>query len=49
MRAARAGADVVALGFEAADPGGYGRFLVEGADRLLEAIVEAKDASPEAA
>jgi bifunctional UDP-N-acetylglucosamine pyrophosphorylase/glucosamine-1-phosphate N-acetyltransferase len=45
MRAARAaGAAVVALGFEAADPGGYGR-LILGADGALEAIVEAKDAS----
>ena len=36
---------VTALGFEAADPGRYGRFLLDG-DRLL-GIVEAKDASPE--
>jgi bifunctional UDP-N-acetylglucosamine pyrophosphorylase / glucosamine-1-phosphate N-acetyltransferase len=32
------------LGFEAADPGGYGRLIVAG-DRLLR-IVEAKDATP---
>ncbi len=44
MLAAReAGAAVVALGFEAADPSGYGR-LVLGADGGLEAIVEAADA-----
>ncbi|MGF1445784.1 MAG: bifunctional UDP-N-acetylglucosamine diphosphorylase/glucosamine-1-phosphate N-acetyltransferase GlmU [Pikeienuella sp.] len=34
------------LGFEAADPGRYGR-LVIGADGALERIVEAKDAGPE--
>ena len=46
MLAARAdGADVVVLGFEAADPGRYGRLIVQG-DRL-ERIVEAKDATPE--
>ena len=38
------GAAVVALGFEAADPTGYGRFIVEG-DALV-AIREHKDASP---
>ncbi|MBP7002656.1 bifunctional UDP-N-acetylglucosamine diphosphorylase/glucosamine-1-phosphate N-acetyltransferase GlmU [Amaricoccus sp.] len=38
------GAAVVVLGFEAAEPGGYGR-LVRGPDGALEAIVEAKDAS----
>ncbi|SOC04826.1 UDP-N-acetylglucosamine pyrophosphorylase /glucosamine-1-phosphate N-acetyltransferase [Rhodobacter sp. JA431] len=38
-------ADVVVLGFEAADPGRYGRLVVEG-DRL-EKIVEFKDASEE--
>ena len=44
MRAARdAGAAAVALGFEAADPGGYGR-LILGADGALDRIVEAKDA-----
>jgi bifunctional UDP-N-acetylglucosamine pyrophosphorylase/glucosamine-1-phosphate N-acetyltransferase len=40
------GADVAVLGFEAADPGAYGR-LVLGPDNLLEAIVEAKDADAE--
>ncbi|QPH53177.1 bifunctional UDP-N-acetylglucosamine diphosphorylase/glucosamine-1-phosphate N-acetyltransferase GlmU [Pontivivens ytuae] len=46
MQAERAkGAAVVILGFEAADPGGYGR-LKTGPDGL-EAIVEAKDALPE--
>ncbi|CUH33051.1 Bifunctional protein GlmU [Jannaschia seosinensis] len=46
MLAARtAGADVVVLGFEAADPGRYGRLVAQG-DRL-ERIVEAKDASAE--
>ncbi|HSF96529.1 MAG TPA: bifunctional UDP-N-acetylglucosamine diphosphorylase/glucosamine-1-phosphate N-acetyltransferase GlmU [Thermohalobaculum sp.] len=45
MRAARAaGADVVALGFEAAQPGGYGR-MVTGPGGLLDRIVEAKDAT----
>jgi bifunctional UDP-N-acetylglucosamine pyrophosphorylase / glucosamine-1-phosphate N-acetyltransferase len=39
------GADVVALGFEAADPTGYGR-LIERDERLI-AIREHKDASPE--
>ena len=44
MEAMRAsGADIVFLGFEAADPGRYGRMVVEG-DRLLR-IVEYKDAS----
>ena len=45
MAAARAGgADLVALGFDAADPGGYGR-MVTGPGDTLERIVEAKDAS----
>lgn len=39
------GAAVVGLGFEAADPTGYGRFVVEGG--ALAAIVEHKDATPE--
>ncbi|MEM9795157.1 MAG: bifunctional UDP-N-acetylglucosamine diphosphorylase/glucosamine-1-phosphate N-acetyltransferase GlmU [Pseudomonadota bacterium] len=43
MRAS--GADVVVLGFEAADPGRYGRLVAQG-DRL-ERIVEAKEATPE--
>ena len=46
MRAARAEADIVALGFEAADPSGYGRLILGEGDRL-EAIVETKDATPE--
>ena len=40
-----AGADMAVLGFEAADPSGYGRFLLEGG--VLRGIVEHKDASPE--
>ncbi len=39
-----AGADLAVLGFEAADPGAYGRLVLEGEDRLAR-IVEAKDAS----
>lgn len=46
MQTARSGADIVALGFEAADPGRYGRFVLEDGDSL-QAIVEAKDATPE--
>ncbi len=47
MRAARAeGASVVVLGFMPDDPGAYGR-LITAADGTLEAIVEAKDATPE--
>ena len=38
-----AGADIAVLGFEAADPAGYGRFIGEG-DRLVR-IVEHKDAT----
>ena len=46
MTAARTtGHDIVVLGFEAADPGRYGRLVMEG-DRLIR-IVEAKDASDE--
>ncbi|MGR3542173.1 MAG: bifunctional UDP-N-acetylglucosamine diphosphorylase/glucosamine-1-phosphate N-acetyltransferase GlmU [Hasllibacter sp.] len=46
MQAARAaGADLVVLGFEAADPARYGRLVTRG-DELLE-IVEYKDASPD--
>lgn len=37
------GAGVVAVGFEAADPTGYGRFVLKGGD--LVAIVEHKDAT----
>jgi bifunctional UDP-N-acetylglucosamine pyrophosphorylase/glucosamine-1-phosphate N-acetyltransferase len=40
-----AGADVVVLGFEAADPGRYGRLVTT--ENGLDRIVEAKDASPE--
>lgn len=46
MRRARAhGADVVALGFRAADPSGYGRMVMRSG--MLERIVEARDATPE--
>ncbi|MEO0387136.1 MAG: bifunctional UDP-N-acetylglucosamine diphosphorylase/glucosamine-1-phosphate N-acetyltransferase GlmU [Pseudomonadota bacterium] len=46
MLALRAqGNDIVVLGFEAADPGRYGRLITR--DGQLEAIVEAKDASEE--
>ncbi|MDT8343646.1 MAG: bifunctional UDP-N-acetylglucosamine diphosphorylase/glucosamine-1-phosphate N-acetyltransferase GlmU [Thermohalobaculum sp.] len=41
---ARAGAEIVVLGFEAAEPGRYGR-LVPGADGMLDRIVEARDAT----
>ena len=45
MLTARAdGADVVVLGFEAAEPGGYGRLVLDGAGGLA-GIVEARDAS----
>lgn len=40
------GAQLGVLGFEAAEPGLYGR-LITGADGSLEAIVEAREASPE--
>jgi bifunctional UDP-N-acetylglucosamine pyrophosphorylase/glucosamine-1-phosphate N-acetyltransferase len=43
MVAARRAADIVVLGFEAADPGRYGRLVTDGA--ALERIVEYKDAS----
>ncbi|MBF9049298.1 bifunctional UDP-N-acetylglucosamine diphosphorylase/glucosamine-1-phosphate N-acetyltransferase GlmU [Roseobacter sp. HKCCD9010] len=42
---ARANHDIVVLGFEADDPGRYGRLVMEG-DRLTR-IVEAKDATPD--
>lgn len=45
MQAARKTHDVVVLGFEAADPTGYGRLLTNGDDLLR--IVEQKEASPE--
>lgn len=40
------GASIGVLGFEAAEPGGYGR-LILGADGGLDRIVEAKEASPD--
>ena len=48
LAARRSAADpaVVVLGFEAAEPGAYGR-LIRDADGALAAIVEAKDATPE--
>jgi bifunctional UDP-N-acetylglucosamine pyrophosphorylase / glucosamine-1-phosphate N-acetyltransferase len=46
MQAARDGADIVVLGFQARDPGRYGR-LIQDAAGTLEAIVEAKDARPD--
>lgn len=47
MRRARAeGAGLVVLGFRAAEPGGYGRLVMEGGELLR--IVETKDAAPEA-
>ncbi len=46
FEARAAGAEVAVLGFEAADPGAYGR-LVLGADGGLDRIVEAKEASPQ--
>jgi bifunctional UDP-N-acetylglucosamine pyrophosphorylase/glucosamine-1-phosphate N-acetyltransferase len=46
MLAARAtGADLVMLGFEAADPGRYGRLITQ--DDALLRIVEARDATPD--
>ena len=45
MQDARAHHAVVVLGFQAADPGRYGRLVVSGDD--LERIVEFKDATPE--
>ncbi|KEJ89404.1 bifunctional UDP-N-acetylglucosamine diphosphorylase/glucosamine-1-phosphate N-acetyltransferase GlmU [Sulfitobacter donghicola] len=43
MMSAAEGADVVVLGFQAADPGRYGRLIMDGMS--LERIVEYKDAS----
>lgn len=40
------GASVGVLGFEAADPGAYGRLITD-VDDNLEAIIEAKEASPQ--
>lgn len=45
MLAARAQHDVIVLGFEPADPGRYGRLVMQG--ETLERIVEFKDASNE--
>ena len=45
LRDARAANDIIVLGFEADDPGRYGRLIVN--DQHLEKIVEFKDASPE--
>jgi bifunctional UDP-N-acetylglucosamine pyrophosphorylase/glucosamine-1-phosphate N-acetyltransferase len=45
LRAARADHDVVVLGFDAEDPGRYGRLVMEG--DALTRIVEFKDATPE--
>ena len=42
----RTGTAVAVLGFEAADPAAYGRLILNGAGDL-QAIVEAKEASPE--
>ena len=44
MRRARERADIVALGFEAEEPGRYGRLIID-PDGTLDAIVEAKDAT----
>lgn len=46
VAARQAGAAVVVLGFEAAEPGGYGRLVTDAAGEL-HAIVEAREASPE--
>lgn len=45
MATARAKHDIIVLGFEAADPGRYGRLITDG--QMLERIVEFKDASDE--
>jgi bifunctional UDP-N-acetylglucosamine pyrophosphorylase / glucosamine-1-phosphate N-acetyltransferase len=45
MGRARATHDIVVLGFDAADPRGYGRLVMRG--ETLERIVEEKDATPE--
>ena len=44
LDARAAGAGVVVLGFEAADPGGYGRLVARRRRRGSRAIVEARDA-----
>lgn len=45
-KALKKGADLAILGFEARDPGGYGRLLKDSAGKLA-AVREDKDASPE--
>ena len=45
MEAARASHDIVVLGFEAADPGRYGRLITDG--NALTRIVEFKDSTDE--
>jgi bifunctional UDP-N-acetylglucosamine pyrophosphorylase/glucosamine-1-phosphate N-acetyltransferase len=45
MRAARAAHDIVVLGFDAAEPGRYGRLLLR--EGRLDRIVEARDATPD--
>ncbi len=45
LRASSANPAVVVLGFDAEDPGAYGRLIVDDAGGLIR-IVEAKDASP---
>jgi bifunctional UDP-N-acetylglucosamine pyrophosphorylase/glucosamine-1-phosphate N-acetyltransferase len=40
------GADLAVLGFQAADPGAYGRLIITDTDQL-DAIVEAKEATPQ--
>src|SRR5262249_25139750 len=46
LKLREAGADLAVLGFQAADPGAYGRLIVTERDRL-EKIVEAKEATPQ--
>ena len=46
LEAAFSGAGITLVGFEARDPTGYGRLLID-ADGRLEAIVEQKEASPD--
>lgn len=45
MTAARLTHDIVVLGFDAADPGRYGRLIIQ--DDQLDRIVEFKDATPD--
>ena len=46
FEALEGGASVAVLGFEAADPGGYGRLILND-DGGLDQIVEAKEATPQ--